>query len=162
MFPQMPEAAEDGSRLNCVLEQSGLAAGETILLVEDETFVREVTEQVLKSAGYRVVTAKNGAEALVRYNRHSCELDLLLTDLLLPGESGRALAGKLRLQQPELKVLFVTGYAEQLRPVEPEGTACLAKLFSSEVLLRKIKELLNTGNACTAEALSVRHACGTA
>ena len=161
MFPQRPEPTENGSRLNCVREQSELAGGETILLVEDEKFVREVTEQVLKSAGYKVLTAKNAAEAQVQYSRQCGELDLLLTDLLLPGETGRALARKLRLRQPELKVLFVTGYAEQLRPIEPEGTECLAKPFSSEVLLRKINDLLNSGND-TEEDLSVKHACGTA
>src|ERR1700739_3236604 len=78
-----------------------------------------------------------------------------------PGETGRALARKLRLRQPGLKVLFVTGYAEQLRPIEPEGTECLAKPFSSEVLLRKINDLLNSGND-SEEDLSVKHACGTA
>jgi CheY-like chemotaxis protein len=80
----MPEPTENGSRLNCVPEQSELAGGETILLVEDEKFVREVTEQVLKSAGYKVLTAKNAAEAQVQFSRQGGELDLLLTDLLLP------------------------------------------------------------------------------
>jgi two-component system, cell cycle sensor histidine kinase and response regulator CckA len=117
---------------------------ETILLVEDEAFVREVTHVVLESAGYRVVTARNAVEALAERERMS-HVDLLLTDVVLPGKSGRALACDLRSRQPSLVVLFVSGYAMQLseieaaRPVE----AFLPKPFSAAALLRKVRQMLD-------------------
>lgn len=117
---------------------------ETILLVEDETFVREVTCEVLKSAGYKVVMARNATEALALRERVS-PLHLLLTDVVLPGRSGRTLAGILQSLQPGLVVLFVTGYPLQLAEIavgEP-AEACLPKPFSAAALLRKVRETLN-------------------
>ncbi len=121
-----------------------LTGTETILLVEDEAFVREVTHEVLESAGYCVVTARNAMEALTERERMS-HVDLLLTDVVLPGKSGRALARDLRSRQPGLAVLFVTGYATQLAEIETvqPAEACLPKPFSAAVLLRKLRELLN-------------------
>ena len=118
--------------------------------MEDEAFVREVTCEVLRSAGYQVLTAKNGAEAGRIYDQFREEADLLLTDVVLPGETGRALAARLRLENPELMVLLVTGYAEQMGLREWEGEECLAKPFSSEVLLRRVRQLLDGGKAAGA------------
>ena len=122
--------------------EEALARRETILLVEDETFVREVASEVLRSAGYRVLTAKNAAEAARTYDFESGEVDLLLTDVVLPGESGRALAERLRQASPRLKVLLITGYAKQMRLEEVGTVACLAKPFSVGVLLGKVREVL--------------------
>ncbi len=121
------------------------AGAETILFVEDEAFVREVTCEVLRSAGYRVVTAKNAVEAARAYDRSFDEVELLLTDVVLPGETGRALAERLRRKNPSLKVLFVTGYAEQMEMREAEHGECLAKPFSSATLLRKVRQVLDGG-----------------
>jgi CheY-like chemotaxis protein len=129
---------------------------ETILLVEDETFVRKVTCEVLTAAGYNVVTAENATEALAQ-REHVSQLDLLLTDVILPGRSGRALAGVLRSLQPDLVVLFVTGYPLQLAEISAAkpAEACLPKPFSAVTLLRKVREALNgkaepgTGNLIT-------------
>lgn len=116
----------------------------TILLVEDEAFVREVTFEVLQSAGYRVLTARNAAEAMRIYDEIRADVDLLLTDVILRGETGFALAAKIRGENPELSVLFVTGYAEQMAMAcEKEGEECLAKPFSSEGLLRRVRDLLD-------------------
>jgi two-component system, cell cycle sensor histidine kinase and response regulator CckA len=138
MHLQEPEAIEK-TEWNFSVQ----SASETILFVEDEIFVRDVISEVLQTAGYTVLTARNTTEALVAYGDHHSETDLLLTDVILPGETGLALAKKLRLQDPKLKVLFVTGYAEQMHILEAERTECLAKPFSTEVLLRKIRELLD-------------------
>jgi two-component system, cell cycle sensor histidine kinase and response regulator CckA len=116
---------------------------ETILFVEDENFVRDVTGEVLRSAGYRVLAVRNATEALFAYNEYLGEIDLLLSDVILPGESGRSLAKNLKLKNPALAVLLVTGYVEQMARQEAEHAECLAKPFSTEVLLRKIRELLN-------------------
>src|SRR2546423_1229343 len=109
----------------------------TILLVEDEVFVREVTSEVLNSAGYRVLTAKNAMDAEQAYVRHCGEVDLLLTDVILPGENGRSFAERLRLRHPTLKILLVTGYAEQMGLQEVGRMECMAKPFSTRELLEK-------------------------
>ena len=138
------------------------AAAETVLFVEDEAFVREVTGEVLRSAGYRVLTAKDATEATRAYEAHRGAVDLLLTDVVLPGESGRGLAGRLRRGNPRLKVLLMTGYAEQIGRCEVGVEECLAKPFSVGSLLRKVRQALNRGGLRMGEEDPVRRACGTA
>lgn len=131
----------------------------TILLVEDEELVREVASEVLRTAGYRVLSATNAGEALQFYYEADHDIDLLVTDVILPGENGRALAEKLRRENPLLPVLLETGYAEQM--VRETGEQCLAKPFSSEDLLGRVRELMDNAPLRTA-AVSGRHAaaCG--
>jgi two-component system cell cycle sensor histidine kinase/response regulator CckA len=134
---------------------------ETILLVEDEAFVRKVTHQVLQSAGYGVVTAKNAMEAIEQRERLP-EVDLLLTDVVLPGRNGRALASDLRSRQPNLSVLFVTGYPLQLAEIEAAepSAACLPKPFSAAALLRKVRQMLN-GKTETRNRNAITRVCET-
>jgi len=132
----------------------------TILFVEDERFVREVTGEVLRSAGYRVLTAKNAAEAVCVYNARRSDVDLLLTDVVLPGETGRALAGRLRRENPGLKVLLVTGYAEEMALLEAKQEECLAKPFSTEVLLRRVRQLLDRSGLVAGTEDLLKPACG--
>ncbi len=141
---------------------------EAILLVEDEAFVREVTGEVLRSAGYRVLAAKNAAEAVRLYSAHQDanrgEVELLLTDVVLPGESGRALSRRLQRENPGLKILLVSGYAEQLALSEAQREEFLAKPFSTEVLLRRVRQLLHRaevplGTEAGTPVLAM-HACG--
>ena len=115
---------------------------ETILYVEDEAFVREVTAEVLLDAGYHVLVAKTAKEAACLYEAQRGEVDLLLTDVVLPGETGHTLASRLRHAHPTLKVLFVTGYAEQMTLRESEFESCLAKPFPTQTLLGRIRGLL--------------------
>lgn len=160
MCVQTTEKLEEASGWCRGADEEMLAGAETILLVEDEAFVRDVTCKVLRSAGYRVLTAKNAAEAVRVYDARRGEVELLLTDVILPGETGRVLAGRLRRKDPELKVLLVTGYAEQMGRREAKPEECLAKPFSSAVLLRKVRQLLDrTGLGIGTEDL-VTHACG--
>ena len=114
----------------------------TILLVEDEAFVRNVTCEVLQATGYRVMCAKNSAEGSSLHERFSEEIDLLITDVVLPGENGQALAEKLRRKKLDLKVLLVTGYADQMKVSGESSFECLAKPFSSAVLLERLRRLL--------------------
>lgn len=137
-----------------------VAAAETILFVEDEMFVREVTCEVLRSAGYRVVVAQNATEALRAYDRCSGQVDLLLTDVILPGETGRVLVARLRRRDSGLKVLFVTGYAEQMGLRETEFEGCLAKPFSTDVLLRRVRQLLDRDPVQTGGEGALMRACG--
>ncbi len=117
---------------------------ETILLVEDEAFVRKVTAEVLESAGYRLVIAGSAAEALA-YRGRLAPLDLLLADVIMPGMSGRDLAVELTSFYPSTRVLLMSGYAEQLtdRTLPSNGRKYLAKPFSIHVLLRRVREVLD-------------------
>lgn len=88
----------------------GASAAQTVLFVEDEAFVRGVAGEVLSTAGYRVLIAKNATEATRTYAAQLGAVDLLLSDVILPGENGRVLAARLRRDNPQLKVLLITGY----------------------------------------------------
>jgi len=139
-----------------------LPGAETILLVEDEAFVRDVASEVLRSAGYEVLTAGNAVEAASVYFGHG-GVELLLSDVILPGENGRVLARRLRRENPELKVLLVTGYVEQmgLQGTQQEEE-CLAKPFSTAVLLHRVREMLaRTGLPMEVEEL-LTPVCGLA
>jgi len=118
---------------------------ETILLVEDEGFVRKVTAEVLESAGYRLVIARSGAEALAAYRRLSAPVDLLLADVVMPGMSGRDLADEFESLCPHARILLMSGYAGQLAwcHLSPHGKTYLAKPFTVRILLRKVREVLD-------------------
>lgn len=118
---------------------------ETILFVEDEAFVREVTCEVLRSAGYRVLTAKDAIEGVRAYEENCGEVHLLLTDVILPGETGRMLAARLKRENRRLKVLLVTGYAEQMELREEGYAQTLVKPFSAGALLRRVREAIDCG-----------------
>jgi len=162
MCVQTMDRVEEAGGWNCVAEKETLDGAETILFVEDEAFVREVTSQVLQSAGYRVLTAKNAAEAIRVYDQRSSEVELLLTDVVLPGESGRVLAAKLRQENPTLNILLVTGYAEQMGLQEGDQEECLAKPFSSEVLLRRVRQQLDRSRLGIGTEKILRPVCDNA
>jgi CheY-like chemotaxis protein len=114
----------------------------TILLVEDEAFVRTAAIEILEAAGYNVIVAKNGEEAVDICREGLRSIDLLLTDLILPGISGRVLAAQFSKIFPHAGVLLMTGYNEQLSAHPfPAGENCLAKPFSAAALLARIREV---------------------
>ena len=160
MCTHVTETVEEGIGWSPGVVRECLAREETILFVEDEAFVREVTGEVLRSAGYRVLTAKNATEATGVYDQRRGEVELLLTDVVLPGETGRALAGRLRRENPGLKVLLVTGYAEQMGLREAMREECLAKPFSTEVLLRRVRQVLDRREQWSGSEDLLRHAGG--
>ena len=125
--------------------QPGSSGRETIMLVEDEAFVRGVTRAVLESAGYSVVAVGNATEAQHVYEQRSGLMDLLLTDIVLPGENGRQLAGRLSKKNSALQILLVTGYLEEMetRESQEEGENLLRKPFAASTLLRTVRELLD-------------------
>jgi DNA-binding response OmpR family regulator len=121
------------------------AARGTILLVEDETFVREVTADILESAGYRVLKACNAAEGLRAFRRYRKIVRLLLTDVVLPGQNGRDLANDLRALCPNLRTIFISGYPENAvtkHGLPDDGMFYLPKPFSLESLTRKVRQVL--------------------
>jgi two-component system cell cycle sensor histidine kinase/response regulator CckA len=112
---------------------------ETILLVEDEAPIRKITALVLKRLGYRVQEASSGEEAL-RLAQGSWEkIDLLMTDVVLPGMSGRELAEVLRARDAGLKVLFLSGHTSVLHT----EVAFLQKPFTLDALSKKLTEVLD-------------------
>lgn len=130
----------------------------TILLVEDEAFVRNVTREILQAAGYRVLTASNAVAAMRLYEELGPEVDLLLTDMILPGENGAELAASMRRENPGIRVLFVTGYGNQIAVLKDAGEAYLLKPFCADVLLRKVGELVNEPRV-QAQGEAIMRAC---
>lgn len=117
----------------------------TILLVEDEGFVREVAREILSSAGYCVLTARNAAEALLAFRRHREKVHLLLTDIVLPDRNGCELALELATLCGSVTTIFVSGYPENLvtrQGVQRPGWSYLPKPFSASFLLQKVREAL--------------------
>lgn len=124
--------------------------GETILLVEDESFVREVTRQVLEAAGYVVLQATNAEEALWTFCQHEGAVHLLLTDMVMPGKDGPTLAAELEALSPGLKTILTSGYGESLALQEKAGNArvfFLPKPFSTRSLTQKVRHVLDQKEA---------------
>ncbi len=119
---------------------------ETILLVEDEGFVRKATAEVLESAGYKLLIARSGAEALAAHCLLSGPVDLLLADITMSGMSGRELAAEFESLCPRTRVLLMSGYAAQLAwcQMSPYSKTYLAKPFSVRALLKKVRDVLDS------------------
>ncbi len=118
---------------------------ETVLLVEDEEMVRRMTREVLEVAGYRVLEAASGFEALRVSAGHTGRLDLVLTDVVMPGMSGRELAERLAPVRPGMKVLYMSGHTDDAifhHGVTQAGTGFLQKPFTPDALERRVRELL--------------------
>jgi two-component system, cell cycle sensor histidine kinase and response regulator CckA len=117
----------------------------TILLVEDEPAVRAFSAQVLEDAGYRVLQAGNGEEALAITTGREEPIALLITDVVMPGINGRILAERLRALRPDLPVLYMSGYTDDMivrTGVVAEGAAFLQKPFSPQGLLNRVRSAL--------------------
>jgi len=120
---------------------------ETVVLVEDEPLVKNLVGEVLRKRGYQVMEFINGREALARTKRYSGLIHLLVTDVVMPGMSGIELARHLALGHPEMRILFISGYTDDLvgrQGVLQPGRAFLQKPFTPDTLLRKLRELLDT------------------
>ncbi len=118
---------------------------ETILLVEDEDFVRQVTAEVLSFGGYQVLGARTAAEAMRVFRQQRAKVQLLVTDVVLPGTNGRELARDLRLLHPALKTVFISGYPDNevtRHSLEEPGVFYLPKPFSVESLMQKVRQVL--------------------
>ena len=121
---------------------------ETVLLVEDESAVRRLVAEALRRRGYRVIEAANGDEAIDTAHGHAGAIHLLVTDLVMPGMTGRELARFLTHERPGLRVLLISGYSDQR--AEPRGSegaseaeAFLQKPFTPAVLARHVRQILD-------------------
>src|SRR5437762_436126 len=121
---------------------------ETVLLAEDEPAVRAIARQALERQGYTVLAAPSGADALALAAQHGATIHLLLTDVVMPGMSGRDLADRLTAQRPSIRVLYISGYTDNAivrhGMLEP-GLAYLQKPFRPDALVRKVREVLDAG-----------------
>jgi two-component system, cell cycle sensor histidine kinase and response regulator CckA len=125
-----------------------MRGSETILLVEDAAPLRLLAQLFLKENGYQVLTAADGADAQQIAAQNRGPIHLLLTDVVMPGINGRVLAERLASRHPAMKVLYMSGYTDSFiagHGVLEEGIHLLHKPFSEEVLMRKIRELLDAG-----------------
>ena len=119
----------------------------TVLLVEDEASLRELNQELMEGLGYTVLQAAYGAQALQLAEEYSGRIDLLLTDVVMPGMSGRELAERLGFTRPEIKVLYMSGYTDNVivhHGILESGIAFLQKPFTREELARKLREVLDS------------------
>jgi two-component system cell cycle sensor histidine kinase/response regulator CckA len=157
-LPAAAPTSEAEPALGCAAPQRPLHA--TILVVDDEISLRSVMRRTLLRAGFEVLLAEDGARALTLASTHPGHIDLLLTDVVMPGLSGPELARRLREQRPGIGVLFVSGYSfeENVPAADPAtGTGYLPKPFDSTTLTAKVHQLLET-RASSSEAELARPA----
>jgi two-component system cell cycle sensor histidine kinase/response regulator CckA len=135
----LPVAEEPAEPVEAPRETAVPGGAETILLVEDEDGVRRVVETMLTRHGYNVLSSPSCGDAMALAERYAGPIHLLITDIVMPGMSGRTMAESLIAQRPETKVLYVSGYGG---PIESETTTgFLQKPFTTEELARKIRDL---------------------
>jgi two-component system, cell cycle sensor histidine kinase and response regulator CckA len=125
---------------------AGTSNSETILVVEDEPEVRDLVTNILQGEGFKVVAAQNGEEALRAAESNVGNIDLVLTDIVMPGMSGGELVQQLIALQPEMRVLYMSGYTKYtvFNPGVLESVnSFIWKPFAPKDLLRKVREVLN-------------------
>jgi DNA-binding NtrC family response regulator len=123
-----------------------LQGNETVLLVEDDAGVRVTTFNILRLMGYKVLQARSGQEALSMMDQYDGTIDLLLTDVVMPGMNGRELAEQLRKHRPQTTVLFTSGYAEDVivhHGIVDQDLNFLPKPFTMQSLGIKLREVLD-------------------
>jgi two-component system cell cycle sensor histidine kinase/response regulator CckA len=139
-WPQADQSSEPEPREN---SSAILSGSETILVVEDESAVRKLMCATLRKAGYTILEAPNGTQALSLCASYPDPIHLVISDVIMPGVSGRELAKRLRSVHPETKILFISGYTSTLTPSAGERLGpLLAKPFSPQALASKVREIL--------------------
>jgi CheY-like chemotaxis protein len=143
-LPRVEEVAQKGPPARPVMAVAGT---ETVLVVEDEDTLRELVGEVLVSAGYTVLKASHGGEALLLLARHQGPVHLLLTDVVMPGISGLDLATRVLDTHPGIRVLYTSGYADDAilrHGVLDDTTHFIPKPFAVDELARKVREVLDS------------------
>jgi two-component system cell cycle sensor histidine kinase/response regulator CckA len=147
LFPVETEGPRPGAPpATQALSGATLRGSETVLVVEDDETLREIIAEALDTYGYRVLAAANGVEALAVASTFVSRIDLLLTDVVMPQMNGKELADRLSQTHPNMRVLFMSGYADdaiERYEVSGDGIAFLQKPFTAEILARQMRGLLD-------------------
>ena len=155
-LPAVPESEASPSTEDHI-EKSSRPGSEKILLAEDEDSVRDVTTRILESCGYQVTTAVDGRDALDKFEIAEVSFDLLLTDVVMPRMKGTDLARQLLRLDPELRIVFMSGYNEEAvlgRDFDKGGPLLIQKPFSPQTLTRSIRRVLDQPAVEVASSLS--------
>jgi len=134
------------SRLHPVKPHPKLGGAETILIAEDEEIVRKISVRALEKKGYRVIQSHDAKEALKLSKAHSGRIDLLLTDVVMPGMNGQELAAALKRTRPDTRILYMSGYSREMvarHGVMESGSGFIEKAFSAEKLCSSVREILD-------------------
>ncbi len=151
----LPRISEPVLNSPLSVEPAVRAGTETILLVEDELGVRQLVCEMLLRLGYQILQASGGAEALRLFEQHQGSIDLLITDVIMPQMSGRELAQRLKAVQSSLKVLYISGYTDDMlahHGVLESNVFLLQKPFAPDELAKKLREVLDAPAIRGAEA----------
>jgi len=147
-FPEVSSAAAFKTGEYKIMAKEQARGSETILLVEDEEAVRGLTSRILEKQGYRVIAAQHGREAMDIATKEAGHIDLVLTDIVMPGMNGRGLVERLAGIRPRIKSLYMSGYTDDdiVRRgfIEP-SKSFLQKPFTSEALLQTVRKVLDEG-----------------
>jgi PAS domain S-box-containing protein len=149
LFPITSASAVEATAAEDVERPGG---HETVLVVEDEDAIREVTEKMLTLNGYKVLTAADGPQALELATHHLGDIDLLVSDVVMPRMLGREVADRMRELKPELRVLYISGYAQPVLGAQGRldpGVELLEKPFSEPALLIKVRHVLGDDSTAT-------------
>ncbi len=144
LLPRIFEAADPASAAPTA-DPAGTTFRGTVLLVEDESAIREATKRMLRKHGFTVIEAKDGREALQLWDREGPTVDVMLTDVVMPSMGGAELARALRSRLPELRVVFMSGYTQgtlEASSLDEAATRFLPKPFTADQLVRALNELL--------------------
>jgi DNA-binding NtrC family response regulator len=136
--------------LSSVVAAPVKGASETVLLVEDEASVRQLSRRILVHAGYRVLEAANGDDAERVFAQHAGAIDLVVTDVIMPGCGGPELLSRLQVQAPALRVLYMSGYTDQSAVQKAgidRGLPFVQKPFTAEELVRQVRQALERSSA---------------
>ena len=142
----LPRVGEDAVQARVSSSDRDRGGSETILLAEDDQAVRELAGRILTGAGYKVLPARGGEQALLLAQAYGGEIHLLLTDVVMPGLSGREVADRLGQSHPEIKTLYMSGYTDDAiirHGVLEDEINLVAKPFSQEQLLRRVRQALD-------------------
>ena len=142
-LPRVNDVPQPRRSTPCVTAQHGT---ETILVVEDEPALLALAQRILKSAGYTLLDAHNGGEALLLAEQHDGPVHLMLTDVVMPGINGRALAAQLATMRPQMRVLYMSGYTDDaiLRHGVLDNVNCfIGKPYTPVELRRRVREVLD-------------------
>ena len=145
LLPRVPKPANSQILQEVFDFRSG---GESILLVEDDPALRKMAEEVLRDTGYKVFTAQCGTEAMEIAKKHHGLLDVLLTDVVMPGMTGREVAEQIAARHPRIQVLYMSGYTDDAignHGLHGQAPRVLQKPFTHDALLRRVREALDGG-----------------